>query len=91
MSGLLSSETIGFAGVALLLVAFLLNLLKTLRADSVSYLSLNFLGAGLSCLSSWLIDFMPFVLLEAVWASVAAFGLIRLFINGRRIDPERTA
>ena len=89
MSGLLSSETIGFAGVALLLVAFLLNLLKILRADSHTYLGLNFLGAGLSCLSSWLIDFMPFVLLEAVWASVAVFGLARLFLNGRKANGER--
>jgi hypothetical protein len=90
MNGLLSSETIGFAGVALLLVAFLLNLLKILRAESLSYLGLNLLGAGLACLSSWLIDFMPFVLLEGVWALVAAISLARLLIIGRKEKSERT-
>lgn len=91
MDGLLSSETIGFVGVTLLLVAFLLNLLKILRGDSVIYLGLNFLGAGLAGLSSWLIDFLPFVLLEGVWALVAAISLARLLIVGRKENPERTA
>ena len=68
---------IGSAGVAILLAAFLLNLLKVLRSDSWLYLSLNLAGAGLACYSSWLIEFMPFVVLEAAWASVAAFGLAR--------------
>jgi len=88
---LLSSETIGFAGVTLLLVAFLLNLLKILRADSAGYLALNLLGASLACLSSWLIAFMPFVLLEGIWAPVAAISLARLLINGRNANRERTA
>lgn len=91
MNGLLSSETIGFAGVALLLIAFLLNLLKILRAESAGYLGLNFMGAGLAGLSSWLIDFLPFVLLEGVWALVAALSLARLLITGRKANPERTA
>ncbi|MGH6879889.1 CBU_0592 family membrane protein [Hypericibacter sp.] len=91
MDGLFSSETIGFAGVALLLLAFLLNILKVLKAESVSYLVLNFLGAGLAGLSSWLISFMPFVLLEGVWSLVAAVSLVRLLIKGRKAGPERTA
>ncbi|QEX18360.1 hypothetical protein FRZ44_36650 [Hypericibacter terrae] len=88
---LLSSETIGFIGVALLLVAFLLNLLKVLRGENAIYLGLNFLGAGLAGLSSWLIDFLPFVILESVWALVAAIGLLRLLINGRKPEDGRTA
>ena len=35
------------------------------------------IGASMACYSSYLIDFMPFVLLEAVWAVVAAAGLAR--------------
>lgn len=69
---------IGFTGVGLLLAAFVLNLIGMLRADSIPYLSLNLAGAALACLSSWLIDFMPFVLLEGVWAAATLFALVRV-------------
>ena len=70
---------IGFVGVALLLLAFLLNLLKVLSAEHRVYTGLNLVGAALSGYSSYLISFMPFVLLEGTWATVAAIALIRSF------------
>ena len=73
----LMATIIGSAGVALLLAAFLLNLAKRMRADGYAYATLNFVGAGLACYSSWLIDFMPFVVLEGVWALVAGVALVR--------------
>ncbi|HZQ60518.1 MAG TPA: hypothetical protein VFC24_04160 [Casimicrobiaceae bacterium] len=73
----IDASTIGFTGVAFLLVAFLLNLFKRLRADGWVYATLNFVGAGLACYSSYLIAFMPFVLLEGVWALVALVALAR--------------
>jgi hypothetical protein len=71
------STIVGFFGVAILLVAFFLNLLRYLRADSAIYLGLNLVGAALACWSSYLIEFMPFVLLEGTWAIVAAVALGR--------------
>jgi hypothetical protein len=71
------ATTIGFAGVALLLLAFLLNLLKKMPAEGYPYASLNFVGASLACYSSWLISFMPFVILEAVWAIAAAAAMVQ--------------
>ena len=68
---------VGSAGVALLLVAFVLNLLKLMRADGYPYTALNFIGAALACYSSWLISFMPFVVLEGVWALAAGGALVR--------------
>ncbi|HYC44165.1 MAG TPA: hypothetical protein VED01_01655 [Burkholderiales bacterium] len=68
---------IGSVGVALLLLAFVLNLLKLMRADGYPYVALNFAGAALACYSSWLIDFMPFVVLEGVWALAAGGALVR--------------
>ena len=75
------ATVMGFTGVAFLLVAFLLNLIDVLRTDGYVYTSLNVIGASMACYSSYLIDFMPFVLLEAVWAVVAAAGLARAFAN----------
>ena len=84
MSFLSHSEIIGFVGVALLLVAFFLNLLRLLKAESVPYLVLNLIGAGLACASSYLISFLPFVLLEGTWAIVAAVALVRKIRMARR-------
>jgi hypothetical protein len=68
---------IGSAGVGLLLLGFLLNLVGWLPASRPSYSLLNLLGAGLAGYSSWLIGFMPFVVLEAVWTAAAGVALVR--------------
>lgn len=77
MPGHPDPTAIGSIGVALLLAAFFLNLIDRLRSDSWTYLTLNLLGAGIACYSSYLIRFMPFVVLEVTWATVAAVGLVR--------------
>ena len=79
---------IGIAGAALLLAAFFLNLLNVLRADRYPYMALNFVGAGLACYSSYLIRFMPFVVLEGVWALVALAAIARALYL-RRKPPAR--
>ena len=73
------NDWIGFSGVAILLLAFLLNLLKKISSNSLAYILLNIVGAGLACLASWLIDYMPFVILEGVWTVVSVFALISYF------------
>lgn len=73
------NDWIGFSGVAILLLAFLLNLLKKISSNSLPYILMNIVGAGLACLASWLIHYIPFVILEASWTLVSTFGLIRYF------------
>ncbi len=70
---------IGSIGVGLLLLAYLLNLLKRISQDSKLYTSLNIVGAGLACYSSYLISFVPFIILEGVWLFVSVIALIKLF------------
>jgi hypothetical protein len=72
------AEAVGFVGVFLLLAAFFMNLVGSLSANSRAYICLNLFGAGLACYASYLVDFMPFVILEGTWAVVAAFALGRL-------------
>jgi hypothetical protein len=72
-----TSDLIGAIGVAMLLVAFLLNLLGRLDATSLRYALMNFVGAGLSCAAAVMIDYLPFVVLEGVWAVAALVGLLR--------------
>ena len=68
---------IGSLGVALLLLAFFLSLFKFITQDGFAYIGMNIAGAGLACWSSWMIAFMPFVVLEAVWCLVAAAALVK--------------
>jgi len=76
---------IGSLGVALLLLAFLLNLVRVLSTESYPYTALNFAGASLAGYASYLIGFAPFVILEGTWAVVAAVALVRRMLGaGRR-------
>ena len=77
MSHDFAANVIGFAGVAVLLLAFLLNVIKAMSSEGYPYASLNFVGAALACYSSYLISFLPFVVLEGVWALVAAGAIGR--------------
>ncbi len=67
----------GSLGVFLLLLAFLLNLFRYLSQESTIYKLLNVAGAGLSGYASWLLHFIPFVVLEGIWCLVAALSLLR--------------
>ena len=78
MPELTFTEAVGSAGVFLLLVAFFMNLIGRLSADSLTYVGLNLVGAGLACYASLLLDFLPFVVLEGTWAVVAAVALARI-------------
>ena len=72
-------EILGSVGVALLLLAFLMNLLKKWSQDSLTYILMNTIGAGLACASSVLIHFFPFIILEGTWMLVSLFALAKYF------------
>ena len=72
----------GVIGVFLLLAAYFLTMVKVLKMNTVLYYVLNILGAGFAGYSSYLIEFWPFVVLEAVWVVVSFVPLIRLLIRG---------
>ena len=73
------SDGIGTIGVTLLLVAFLLNLLKKISQESLSYILLNCAGALLACLASVMISYYPFVILEGTWTVVSLAALVNYF------------
>ncbi|MEO5682555.1 MAG: hypothetical protein ABIQ88_07930 [Chitinophagaceae bacterium] len=74
-----TNDALGFAGVAILLVAYLLNMEGKISKDSLPYILLNIVGAGLACLASYLINYLPFVILEATWTMVSVWALVRRF------------
>jgi len=74
-----TNDYIGFIGVFILLVAFLLNLSGKILKDGLPYILMNIIGAGLACIASWLIHYIPFVILEASWTLVSLFALLQYF------------
>ncbi|QBN18513.1 CBU_0592 family membrane protein [Flavobacterium nackdongense] len=70
-------DIIGFIGVAILLFAYFLNLNNKLDKDNLSYLMMNFIGAGLACLASVLMHYMPFIILEGSWTIVSGIGILK--------------
>ena len=72
---------IGSIGVALLLVAFALNLLRKLSERSIPYLLMNIVGALLAAWYAWAGGALPFVILEAVWALTALVRLIMVLMS----------
>jgi hypothetical protein len=71
------SDIIATAGVSILLLAFLLQILKIISMESNLYSLLNLVGAGLAGISAYMISFMPFVILESVWVLVSIFNLFK--------------
>ena len=82
------ADWIGAAGVSLLLLAFALNVFGALDRKFVSYSLINAIGAGLAAYASWLISYLPFLVLESTWclASLIAIAATTL----RNHDDVRT-
>jgi hypothetical protein len=71
-----SSDLIGSVGVFILLLAFVLNLLNKISRNDLSYILMNIIGAGLACYASYLINYIPFIILEGVWTLVSVIALL---------------
>ena len=71
------NDWIGTIGVGLVLVAYFLNTLKWIPENGKLFFVLNTIGGALSCYAAVLLDFMPFVILEAIWTIVSVYGLIK--------------
>ncbi|MBA2407963.1 MAG: hypothetical protein H0V65_08240 [Chitinophagales bacterium] len=64
----------------MLLIGFFLNVFRFVNENSFIYIFLNITGAAISCYASYLIQFVPFIILEGTWALVALIVLIKKVI-----------
>ncbi len=72
------SDIIGIFGVALILIAYFLNVIGKLTSDNKIFITLNILGSGIACLASYMIKYWPFVILEGTWFLVSIFGFFNI-------------
>jgi len=67
----------GTIGVGLVLFAYFLNTMKYIPVNGKLFYVLNSIGGALSCYAALLINFWPFVILEAIWTIVSVYGLMK--------------
>lgn len=77
-----TADMVGFTGVSLILIAFILNLTNIISTKNIWYILMNFVGAGLACYASILLKYVPFIILEATWTMVSLWALIKYFGKG---------
>ncbi|MBN2236831.1 MAG: hypothetical protein JW729_04680 [Bacteroidales bacterium] len=70
-------DWIGFIGVFQILLAYILNVFGKLDKNNLMFILLNSVGAGMACLASILMNYLPFILLEGVWTIVSLFALFK--------------
>ena len=70
------TDWIGFIGVTILLIAYFLNLFDILHKNSLLYICFNLIGAGIACLASVLLKYLPFIILEGSWTIVSLIALL---------------
>ena len=70
-------DWIGFIGVFQILLAYVLNAFGKIGNKDLVFILLNIVGAGMACLASILMNYMPFIILEAVWTLVSLISLVK--------------
>ena len=83
------SDMIGSAGVVFMLFAFLLNILDRLDNDHPLYIVLNMIGGILACTASCMIQYEPFIILEATWTLISAWALYDYFKKRKNGETEK--
>jgi hypothetical protein len=72
-----TTDWLGFIGVFLILLAYILNEIGKITNKNLIFILLNLIGASIACLASALINYIPFIILEGVWALVSLNSLIK--------------
>ncbi|HEA29623.1 MAG TPA: hypothetical protein ENH91_06470 [Leeuwenhoekiella sp.] len=80
-------DFIGAVGVFQILLAYILNVSGKLEQKSLPYILLNTVGAAMACTASIMMDYLPFIILEAAWTIVSTASLIKYF-NASHADSQ---
>ena len=70
-------DWIGFIGVFQILLAYVLSIIGKLEKKDLIFILLNLFGASMACLASVLMNYLPFIILEGVWAIVSLYSLLK--------------
>jgi hypothetical protein len=80
---------IGWAGVALLIIAYGLVSTKRCQGNSTLYQTLNIIGALLLIINSFYFGAYPSVGVNVVWVGIGLFTLIKAIKNAKALPPAQ--
>ncbi len=72
------NDIVGTIGVGIILIAYFMNIFSFIKKDGILFYVMNIIGASLACYASILINYLPFIILEATWAMVSVLGLVKV-------------
>lgn len=72
------ANIIGIIGVALIVIAYFLNQAGKMPSDTLPFPTLNLAGAVLILVSLWWSWNLPSFVMECIWISISAVGIIRI-------------
>ena len=72
-------DWLGFVGVFQILLAYFLNVTKKVNTNNLVFILLNLVGASFACFASILLSYVPFIILEGIWAVVSFYSLIKYY------------
>jgi len=68
---------IGILGATLIVVVFLLNQIKIIDRDDMSYDLSNFIGAVLLVIYAWSLRSYPFIVINIIWAGISLRDVVK--------------
>lgn len=68
---------VGVTGAGLLLIAFIATEFKKLKPSSFLYDTLNFSGAAFLVWYAVLLESVPFIILEGIWAVIVLLDVVK--------------
>jgi hypothetical protein len=71
-----ANDSIVALGVGIILLAYFLSIFSWIKKEGILFYMMNIIGASIACITSYLINYMPFVILEGSWVIVNIFGLL---------------
>ena len=82
------TDWIGFLGVFQILLAYVLNVVGEIKNTHIIFILLNLTGASMACLASVLLNYWPFIILEAVWTLVSLYSLLKYRKTSIRLSQK---
>ncbi|MEQ9229316.1 MAG: hypothetical protein RIF46_01440 [Cyclobacteriaceae bacterium] len=77
------TDWVGSAGVFILLLAYVLVAVNSITAKSLAYILMNLFGALIAGIASYLLNYWPFIILEAAWVGVSCYSVFTYWKGDR--------